>query len=134
MRKPFFYHFKPLILVSKINHKIMFFSKPFLGPVFSHLFSIFFKDGRFGDPLQNPMGVKMVAKISQVVPQWHRQVYRAPFFFKPCFHETIKQILCRWDIVAFKRSFLSMEIGYFYVFVAFLCALFYTTGLSFFFI
>ena len=41
------------------------FSKPLLGPPFSHVFSIFFKNGRFVDPLHNLMRFKMVPKSTK---------------------------------------------------------------------
>ena len=111
------------------------FSKPFLGPPFSNLFSEYFvfKNGRVWDPLQNPMGAKMapifhVFNINHAIPR----IIKLPFF-KPCFHETIV-ITVPLGLVAFKRSFLSMEIGSFSVLVAFRCALFNTTLLSLFFI
>ena len=58
MRKPLFYNFRPLVLASKINQQIMFFQSRFLD-------LIFLETGRFGDPLQNPMGSKMVSKSTK---------------------------------------------------------------------
>ena len=59
MRKPLFNHFSPLILESKIDQQNHVLFKPLLGRPFSHLFQMLFKNGRFWDPLQNPIGYKI---------------------------------------------------------------------------
>ena len=64
MRKPLFYNFRPLILASKIDQQIMFFLSRFLHLLFL-ICLIVFKNGRFGDPLENPMGSKMVPKSAK---------------------------------------------------------------------
>ena len=51
------------------NHVVL---KPLLGPPFSHFFLIFFKNGRFWDPLRNPMGVNNGTKIAQEVQKGHQ--------------------------------------------------------------
>jgi hypothetical protein len=93
---------------------------------------MFFKNGRLGYPLQNPMGSKMAPKSTK----WRKNVRNSNcgyayfafffFFFKPSFHETIV-ILVPLGFSFLKKVIFSIEIGYFSVFVAFLCALFYTT-------
>jgi hypothetical protein len=45
------------------------FSKPFLGPPFSHVFFDLFKNDRFCDPLQNQVGAKMAFEIDQWAPK-----------------------------------------------------------------
>ena len=64
--KPF-YHFRPLILASKIDH---LFSKPFLEHIVSHYWMIFFKNGRFGDPHSKSDVVKNDTKIDKVAPKY----------------------------------------------------------------
>ena len=60
MRKHLFYHFRPLILASKSC-----FFKQFLEPPFCYFFQICFKNCRFWDPLQNPMGAQIVPKSTK---------------------------------------------------------------------
>ena len=52
-------HQNPSEIEWKINQKIMFFLSRFLNLLFLILGGIFFKNGRFGDPLENPMGSKI---------------------------------------------------------------------------
>jgi hypothetical protein len=59
---------------TKINQTTMFFTAV-SWTSFSHFLSFFQKWSIWG-PLQNPMGAKMASKICQVVPKWHRGIYR----------------------------------------------------------
>jgi hypothetical protein len=68
MRNPLFYHFRILILASKINQKIMFL-KPFLGRPFSHFCSDVFQKRSIWGPPSKSDGVKNGTKINQVAPQ-----------------------------------------------------------------
>jgi len=45
---------------------------------------------RFGDPLQNPMGSKMAAKIDQVAPKGSNNLNPWRHIRDPGFHETIE--------------------------------------------
>jgi hypothetical protein len=62
--KTLFYHFRLLILASKINQQIMFFQSRFLDLVFLIFFDFFQKWSMF-EPLQNPMGSKMAPKSTK---------------------------------------------------------------------
>ena len=59
--KTSFFNFRPI--KNRFLKKNHVFSKSFLGPYFFLFFYICLKNGRFGDPLQNPMGAKMATKF-----------------------------------------------------------------------
>ena len=62
MRKPPFYHFRPLVSASKFDQQIMFFLSRFLDLLFLICFWFFSKMVDFGNPIRNPMGSKMAPK------------------------------------------------------------------------
>ena len=59
----YFCNFRPLILASKIDKTIMVFQSRFLDLPFLIVFQIYFKNDRFRDTLQDPMGAKKVPKL-----------------------------------------------------------------------
>ena len=61
----------------KIATKILFFSRRFLDLLFL-IFLIFFKTGRFWNPLENPMGSKMVPKSSNGAKMLKTNSTRSP--------------------------------------------------------
>ena len=113
MRKPLFYNFWPLIFASKIDKNSCFFQAVSWTSFFSFFLNCF-KNNRFGDSLQNPMGSKMVTKSTK----WRQNVenVRCPswtktrFFSNPVFTKPWCS-LCRWDIVALKRSFVRCRLA-----------------------
>ena len=109
----------------------MFFQSRFLDLLFLFFSFYFFKNCRFGDPLQNPMGSERAQKNDQWAPEGGKKHKLLAHFCAPCFHETIVITVPLRHRGFFKYIF-SIEIGEVSVLVAFRCALFYTTILSFF--
>ena len=74
MRKPLFNYFRPLIFASKTNQQTMFFQSRFLDLIFLTLFRFVLNNGRFWDPLENPVGAKMT-------PKFHFFQYKSCYFY-----------------------------------------------------
>ena len=91
MPKHLFDRFRPLILASKFNQTIMFVQSRFLDLLFRICLYSFFKNGRFGDPLRNPMGPKMAPQIDHVAPNIAiaKKLIPRGHIRDPGFHETI---------------------------------------------
>ena len=87
--KTSFVQFQASHFTIKNRSKNHVFSKPFLGPPFSHFFPMFSKNGRFWDPLRNPMGSRMSPKIDQVAPNIAKNLTSWRHIRDPGFHETI---------------------------------------------
>ena len=132
MPKKLFNNFRPPVLASKINKQIMLFPAPFLDVIFLMYFILFFND-RFGDPLRNPVGAKMGPKIDnvrQIVEKCMRISGPGAFCSRPAFPELII-ITVPFGPTGLNRSFFLCRFAYF-LFAAFLCAIFHTTFLSLF--
>ena len=94
MGKPLFYHFRHLILASKIDQTIMFLLKPFLGPHFSKkkniiIFIFIFQKWSILGPPSKSDGVNNGTQIDQVVQILRNFLFPGTASFQPCFHETI---------------------------------------------
>ena len=85
------------------------------------------------DPPWNPAGSKIAPKIRLVAPKAGKNKFLALTFARlfrdPVFHETTV-ILVPLEPSVFKNITFSMMIGYFSVFSAFRCAMFYMSFLS----
>ena len=115
------------------------FLKQFFGPPFFHFLFIFFKNGRFWDPLRNPMGSTMAPKSAKWCHKSQILILRSVCFeffgvpcSRPCFSRNHSNpcavgtvILVPLEPSVFKNMICSMMIGYFSVFSAFRCAMFY---------
>ena len=65
MRKPLFVTSQASYFNIKKRSKVHVFSKPFLGPPFSHFFRFVFTSGRFGDPFK----IRWVSKCPPISPK-----------------------------------------------------------------
>ena len=83
MRNILFQHFWPLILASKTNQQIMVLK------AISWTSFFFSNNGRFWDPLRNPMGSKMALQIDQWAPKGANNLIVQRHFRDPGFHETM---------------------------------------------
>jgi hypothetical protein len=101
----------------------MFFWKPFWGPPFSHFFD-FFQKWSIGGPPSKSDGVQNGTKIRQVVPKCWKRIIPQRLFRDPAFHETTV-ILVPLGPSVFQNITFSMMTGYFSVFSAFHCGMFY---------
>ena len=120
------------------------FVKAVLGTSFFSFFCICFKNGRFGDPLRNPVGSKMAPKSAKWCHKSQILTLRSVCFeffgvpcSRPCFSRNHSNPRAVWTVIlvplgpnVFKNMIFSMMIGYFSVFSAFRCAMFYMSFLS----
>ena len=127
MRSVVCYHIKPSILVAKINtisccFKAATWTSFLMFWVVVVCLFYFFKNVRFGDPLQNLVDAKTPRKIVK----WRQNVEKKVHISEPFFHETIV-IIMPLEPSGFEKVICSMEM---FCFVS-VCYLF-TTFLSLF--
>ena len=89
MRKPLFYHFRPIILASQINQKIMFFQSRFLELLFLICFQFCLKNCRIWDPSKIQWAPKWHQKSTKWRPKAEKSGPPLSKFSEPYFHETM---------------------------------------------
>ena len=90
MRKPLFYHFRPLILASEIDQEIMFFHSRFLDLLFLIFFRFFSKTVDFGTPFEIRWGQKSAPGPRKDPAERVRMVFASRCF--PILHCTLPHI------------------------------------------